>query len=107
VIAEHIKSLDSNPMVCPSDEGWLSPSFTGYNNSYNYSSYEGVDYVNNLAIPTPRLWHLSPVPRLLRLYLHVGAQSSHRHWQSRRKHVVLEEYAAPTAALKEQYMLLW
>jgi len=72
-------------MVCPGDEGWLSPSFAGCDGSYGYSGYEGVDYVNNLAVPTFRLWHLSPVPRLLRLYLHGGPQSSHRRWQSRRK----------------------
>lgn len=51
-ISAYIKSLDKNHMVTLGDEGWLTPSDGYGDGSYAYSGYEGVDFVENLKIPT-------------------------------------------------------
>lgn len=50
-ISAYIKSLDSNHMVALGDEGWFDTAGIG-DGSYAYSGYEGVDFVQNLAIST-------------------------------------------------------
>ena len=49
----YIKSLDPAHLVTLGDEGWINGSASGIGDgSYAYSGAEGVDFVENLKIPT-------------------------------------------------------
>jgi mannan endo-1,4-beta-mannosidase len=60
--SKYIKSLDDDHMVTLGDEGWLTPSDGYGDGSYAYSGYDGVDFVENLKIPTLDygVFHLYP-----------------------------------------------
>ncbi|KAL8694581.1 MAG: hypothetical protein Q9218_000763 [Villophora microphyllina] len=108
--SKFIKSLDPNHMVSLGDEGWLQPSFPGGDGSYAYSGYEGVDFVKNLAIPTIDYGTFHMYPEQWGYNYSWGNEWITQHnaiGKAAGKPVVLEEYAAPSAALREQYMPQW
>ena len=97
-------------MVSLGDEGWLPPSYAGGDGTYAYSGYEGVDFVKNLAIRTidygtvhvyPDQWgyNYSWVNTWITQHNAVGKAAN--------KPVVLEEYAASTEAVREEFMPQW
>ena len=109
-ISAYIKSLDGHHMVSLGDEGWLEPSFVGGDGSYAYSGYEGVDFVKNLAISTIDYGTFHMYPDQWGYNYSWGNTWITQHnaiGKAAGKPVVLEEYAAPTAALREQYFPAW
>ena len=109
-ISQYIKSLDANHMVSLGDEGWLQPSFVGGDGTYAYSGYEGIDFVKNLAIPSIDYGTFHLYADQWGYNYSWGSTWISQHnaiGKAAGKPVVLEEYAAPTAALREQYMPQW
>ena len=97
-------------MVSLGDEGWLQPSFTGGDGTYAYSGYEGVDFVKNLAIKTIDYGTVHLYPDQWGYNYSWGNTWIAQHnaiGKAVGKPVVLEEYAASTVALQEQYMPQW
>ena len=97
-------------MVSLGDEGWLQPSFTGGDGTYAYSGYEGVDFVKNLAISTIDYGTFHMYPDQWGYNYSWGNTWITQHnaiGKAAGKPVVLEEYAAPTAELREQYFPQW
>ena len=109
-ISAYIKSLDANHMVSLGDEGWLQPSYAGGDGTYAYSGYEGVDFVKNLAIKTIDYGTFHMYPDQWGYNYSWGNTWISQHnaiGKAAGKPVVLEEYAAPTVALQEQYLPQW
>lgn len=97
-------------MVSLGDEGWLPPSYAGGDGSYAYSGYEGVDFVKNLAIKTLDYGTFHMYPDQWGYNYSWGSTWIAQHnaiGKAAGKPVVLEEYAAPTAALRKAWMPLW
>jgi mannan endo-1,4-beta-mannosidase len=61
-ISQYIKRLDPNHMVILGDEGWFAPADGIGDGSYAYSGDQGIDFVENLKIPTLDygVFHLYP-----------------------------------------------
>ena len=109
-ISQYIKSLDSNHMVTLGDEGWLTPSYVGGDGTYAYSGYEGVDFVKNLAIKTLDYGTVHMYPDQWGYNYTWGNTWITQHnaiGKAAGKPVIMEEYAAPSAALRAQYMPQW
>lgn len=97
-------------MVSLGDEGWLPPSYVGGDGSYAYSGYEGVDFVKNLAISTIDYGTFHMYPDQWGYSYSWGSTWISQHnaiGKAAGKPVVLEEYAASSVALQNQYIPQW
>ncbi|MCJ1263424.1 hypothetical protein MMC22_003294 [Lobaria immixta] len=95
-ISSFIKSLDPTHMVALGDEGWFAPGYG--DGSYAYSGSEGVDFIQNLAIPTLDYGTVHLYPDQWGYPYSWGNQWIQQHdavGKSSGKPIVLEEYGSP------------
>ncbi|KAI9893647.1 MAG: hypothetical protein M1814_006443 [Vezdaea aestivalis] len=107
-ISAYIKSLDSHHAVAIGDEGWL-PNFGGPDTSYGYSSYEGVDFIANLAIPTIDYGTFHMYPQFWGYAYDWGNQWIKDHdaiGKRLGKPVILEEYGVESYVADRQAIIL-
>ncbi|KAL8635124.1 MAG: hypothetical protein Q9228_007357 [Teloschistes exilis] len=100
-ISAYIKQLDGNHMVSLGDEGWLtstSARVPGYEQSYAYTGYEGVDFERNLGIPTLDYGTVHLYPQFWGYNYTWGNTWIEQHnyiGKAAGKPVIMEEYAVP------------
>ena len=95
-ISAYIKSLDPTHLVALGDEGWFAPGYG--DGSYAYSGYEGVDFIQNLAIKTLDYGTVHLYPDQWGYPYSWGDQWIQQHDAIGKLHgkpIVLEEYGSP------------
>lgn len=97
-VSKYIKTLDPGHLVTLGDEGWLTPNSGVGDGSYAYSGSEGIDWVENLKIPTLDYGVFHLYPDSWGYEYEWGNEWIQQHDELAKgsgKPIILEEYGAP------------